>query len=146
MGLPMAPNQNTEVFGTIQDEAGNNQLVLRFVEVEFPIGEPGKAYDFYSLDWEIKHDAEWIQNIVISRADFQKGCRRRRWVNQVQSFDPDSGRAILLIGEEGLPDADGSMDVIYSWREWDVRKNKEVRLIRVCEDPFESFEKGESSR
>jgi len=34
------------------------------------------------------------------------------------------------------------MHVPYSWREWDVANNQEVRVIRVCKDPFESFEKG----
>jgi hypothetical protein len=144
-GRDVAPNQKIEVFETVSDETGNHRLVLRFVKVELPIKGGGKAYDFYSLDWETKDGAKWAQKVVISRADFQKGCQRRRWVSKVQSFDPGIGRVILQVGEEGLPDAAGVMYVTYSWREWDVPNNQEVRVIRVCKDPSEPFEKGKGS-
>src|SRR5205814_1572991 len=122
-GFAMDAKPEFEVFGTITDDTGNNQLVLRFVQVEVPIKGEGKAYDFYSLDWEIKDGAKWVRKVVVSRADFQKGCQRRRWVSKVQSFDPGTGRATLQIGEEGLPDPVGAMLVTYSWREWDLLNN-----------------------
>jgi hypothetical protein len=89
-GCAMAPNQKGEVFGQVADEAGNHQLVLRFVEVEWPTKGKGKAYDFYSLTWEAKDGAKWTEGVVISCADFQKGSLRRRWVSKIQSFDPAS--------------------------------------------------------
>jgi len=144
-GCAMVPDQKVEVFRTITDETGNNQLVLRFVLVKVPIKSEGKDYDFYSLVWEIKEGGDWAQKVAISRAEFQKDCQRRRWVSKVQSFDPGTGHGILQIGEEGLPDSAGSMHVTYSWRVWDVLNNQEVRLIRVCKHPFESFEKGKAS-
>ncbi len=145
-GCAVAPNQKVEVFGKVTDETGDHQLVLRFVEVELPNRNEGKAYDFYSLAWEVKDGAKWTGKVVISRADFQKGSQRRRCVSKLQSFDPSIGRAILQIGEEGPRDDAGTMHVTYSWREWDVANNQEVRMIRVCDDPFESFENGKGDR
>jgi hypothetical protein len=29
---------------------------------------------------------------------------------------------------------------IYSWREWDLLASCEVRVLRVCEEPFEEYE------
>jgi hypothetical protein len=29
----------------------------------------------------------------------------------------------------------------YSWREWDIATNREVRLLKVCADPFEPFQR-----
>jgi hypothetical protein len=133
-GCAMAPSSKVEEFGKVTDESGNNQLVLRFVEVDWPNKGEGKAYDFYSLAWEAKEHGKWIVKAAISCADFQKGSQKRRWISQVQSFDPETGRAILRIGE-------GHARVTYSWREWDVANNQEVRLIRVCKNPFEPFEK-----
>ncbi len=141
-GCAVAPNQNVKVFGQITDETGNHQLVLRFVEVDRPAQSEGKAYNFYSLAWEAKDGAKWSEKVIISRADFQKGSQRRRWVAKVRSFDPGTGCAILQIGEEEPRDAAGATHVTYSWREWDVANNQEVRVIRVCQDPFEPFEKG----
>ena len=69
------------------------------------------------------------------------GFPQRRWVSRVQSFDPATGYGIIQIGEEGPPDAAGAMHVTYSWREWDVANNQEVRMIRICQDPFEPFDK-----
>jgi hypothetical protein len=140
-GCAMAPSQKVEVFGTITDETGNNQLVLCYVQVEIPMKGPGKAYDFLSLTWECKHGAQWIPKVVISQADFQHGYDRRRWVSKLQSFDPSTGHAVLQIGEEGIPDATGALQVHYSWREWDVLNNQQLRMIRECDNPFESFEK-----
>jgi hypothetical protein len=139
-GCTKPPNQKVKEFETITDEAGNNQLVLQFVQRDFPMKGEGRAYDFHSLDWEIKDGAKWVRKVAISRDDFQKGCQRRRWVSKLQSFEPTTGRAILRIGEDGLLDAAGDTHVTYTWREWDVLKNQEVRVIRVCQDPFESFE------
>ncbi len=135
----MSPNQQVDVFGKVADETGKYQLVLRYVEVDRPIKGGGKAYDFYSLAWEVQHGDKWIEKAVISRADFQKGAQRRRWISNIQSFDPDTSHALLQIGEEGPRDLAGAMHVTYSWREWDVENNREIRVIRVCENPFEAF-------
>lgn len=138
-GCAMAPNQKVEVFGTVTDETGNDRLVLWFVEVELPIKSEGKAYGFHALDWESKDGAKWAQHLVISRADFQANFEQRRWVSKVQSFDAGVGRAVLQAAEEGPPDAAGTIRVTYSWREWDISNNREVRVIRVCKNPFELY-------
>jgi hypothetical protein len=145
-GCTMAPDRKVEVFGQVADETGNQQLVLRFIDVDRPVPGRGKGYDFYSLTWETKDGDKWAEKIVISRGDFEKGRQQRRWVSKLYSFDPGSGRAILQVAEEGLPDAVGSMRVTYSWRQWDVVKNEEIRVIRVCEDPFETFEKSKGEQ
>src|SRR5713101_7747121 len=76
-GCAMAPNPKVEEFGKVIDDSGNSQLVLRYVEVDWPNGSEGKAYDFYSLVWETKEDGRWIVKAAISRADFQKGSQTR---------------------------------------------------------------------
>jgi hypothetical protein len=138
----MFPRRNVRAVETVTDETGNNRLVLRFVQVDFPSNAEGFAEDFYSLDWEFKVCAKWISRAVISCADFQKGSQRRRWVIGVQSLDAGAGRAILHIGQDGVPDATGTMYVTYSWHEWDLLNNQDVGLIRVCDDPFQPLEAG----
>ena len=59
------------------------------------------------------------------------------------SFDPASGHAIIKVGEMGLPPYDAGPDFrrcIYSWQEWDLLVNSELRVVRVCEDSFEEYE------
>jgi hypothetical protein len=145
-GCNRSANKALKVLGTISDEKGNSQLVLRYVNVDVPFNPDANAFDFYSLDWEIKEGANWTNKSSISRASFQKGCPRHRWVSKIQSFDHGNGRAILQVGEEKPPNAAGTVRVTYSWREWDVLNNKEVRTIRVCDDPFETLEDNKDSK
>ena len=135
----MSDTLNIKEFGEATDESGKHRLVLNCVEVAHPEADKGSTfYDFYSLVWESMDD-NWTERRVISKADFEKGCERRRWVSKVHSMDA-AGRAVIQVGEEGTPSVTGEMRVIYSWREWDLAHNQEVRLIRVCRSPFEPFD------
>ena len=120
----------------LADASGRHRLLLNFIEIAHPEAEgQGKFYDFHSLVWESGNSEER----VISKADFEKGCERRRWVSELHSIN-SAGIAVLKVGEESVRSQSGRVRVVYSWREWDLARNKEVRLIRICETPFEPLD------
>lgn len=90
------------------------------------------CYDFHSLVWDSKDDAMWKRKATITRADFEEG-RQYGWISDLHSMDSRYGSAIIRVAE-------GDARVSYSWRQWDLLSNKEIRTIRVCECPFESFD------
>ena len=98
---------------------------------------------FRALIWSSEHGREWRCRVVITQADFQRGATQQRWVADLHGFDRTTGRAIIKVGElSALPDRarPGFHRCIYSWREWDLVANSELRVLRVCEDPFEAYE------
>jgi hypothetical protein len=137
---PTGPDHDVVVLEKVTDTTGDHQLVLRFIEGERSSTGTWTTLDFHSLAWEVKDGGTWAAKAVISSADFQKGARGRRWVCKLHSFDSRTGRANVQVGEEAPTDAAQSTHLTYSWREWDVANNREVRLIRVCENPYEPFE------
>ncbi len=105
-----------------------------------PNMKPGmKAYDFHSLAWDIREGDVWTQRFAISREDFERGAPRR-WVSALHSIDSTTGTAILKVAESQPPDAKGSVHFEYSCREWDLLHNQQLRMIRVCVNPFELYE------
>lgn len=60
-------------------------------------------------------------------------------MNELHQFDPNSGFAIIKVGEYKPTGSPGAFRVEYSWREWNIAKNRQVRLLRLC-GPFEPFE------
>ena len=127
-----------EVIREIIGERGD-QLTLRFVEIpgrqRFKL--PGlrmpddKGYNFHSLVWDVHAGSKWQRKATITRPDFERDGTRR-FVIDLQSFDARYGSAIIKVGE-------GDWRVTYSWREWDLWSNKEIRTIKVCESPFDPF-------
>jgi hypothetical protein len=113
---------------TITDPSGHERLTLQY--------EGGQ---FRSLIWSSEQGNEWHCKAVITQSDFQANYDKRRWVSALHSFDPDAGHAIIKVAED-VPFDKSFTRCIYSWREWDLFANREVRLFRVCEDPFEEFE------
>ncbi len=101
-----------------------------------------KSHFFDSLVWQQKDGDEWVDHISITKDDFQRGSDNGRWVGDIHSFDPDTGVAILVVAE-WKDKGSGASSVVRSWREWDVKSNKGIRLIRVRQDPFEPFEEPE---
>lgn len=135
--------ESREATREIMDGTGKNQLVLVALATRHPFSSLVE-YDFDSLVWRTKEGTLWTDRRVIRKAAFQAGHPTSRWVCDIQNLDSTSGTAIIKIGEESPPliTATGScMTVQYSWREWDLNKNAEVRLLRVCQDPFEKYEK-----
>jgi hypothetical protein len=116
----------------ISDASGQHRLMLRYV--------PSRGgYDFDALIWRTQAAGGWKERLIISRDDFERGSERRRWVSEIHSFDPATGNAILKIAEGDVPESTGTTHYAYSWREWNLLTNREVRLIRVCPDPFEKY-------
>jgi hypothetical protein len=63
-------------------------------------------------------------------------------VSDIQSVEGSNGVAVLKVAEASLPVASGgttTVNFVYSWREWDLVMNREVRTLRVCKDPFEKY-------
>jgi hypothetical protein len=136
----MQPGPSIETFGEVTDATGSNRLLLRFVERPLPMPEPGqKAYDFHSLVWEVRAEDAWAERAVITQEDFVRGSPRR-WVSALHSLDPAAGTAIIQVGEDQPLDSAGAVHVEYTWREWALVGNCQVRVFRVCDDPFEPFE------
>lgn len=117
---------------------GTDQIVMRYVPAD-PLGGGGSGFNFDSLVWESKDGDLWRERTVITRQQFEAGTERRRWVSQLHSFDPSTGNAIIKVAEGNAPKDSKSVSYVYSWREWSLRTNGEVRFIRICKDPFEEY-------
>jgi hypothetical protein len=98
-----------------------------------------RSFDFDSLVWLTLEGGSWHEHIAISEAAFQAESPRTRWVSQLHSLDAARGTAIIKVAEGDVPAGSPSIRYIYSWREWSLLTNGEVRMIRVCADPFEEY-------
>ena len=116
----------------ISDASGKHRLMLRYEAAN-------GGYNFDALVWRTQDAGDWKQRLIITQDDFERGTDRRRWVSEIHSFDPATGNAIIKIAEGDVPNTDNEVHFIYSWREWSLLSNIEVRMIRVCADPFEKF-------
>jgi hypothetical protein len=117
----------------VSDSSGDHQLITRWAP-------SGDGFNFDSLAWRTRHGESWEQTLEITHEDFEAGSDRRRWVSAIHSFDPALGTAILRVAEGDTPRSAEHVHYSYSWREWDLRRNREQRFIRVCDTPHESFE------
>lgn len=135
----MLTNSNIEVFDEVTDVSGHHRLLLRFIEIvrPRPVGERG--FDFHSLVWESRDDSKWKCKIRIRKSDFQRDTQQVRWIREIHCFDPDSGSATIKVAEERPPYSAGTIRVHYSWREWDLVRNKQIRIVQECESPFDKF-------
>ncbi len=114
---------------------GNDRLVLQYTEYDIDSTTidgttiPGsKGLGFHSIVWQRHKNGEWIDHLTIDESDFQRnGCFP--WVTTIHSFDPAKATAVLEIGELSPPDNTGTETASYTWREWDLHNNKEIRLI-----------------
>lgn len=125
----------------VTDSFGSNQLVRvdRDVSSIMDIVRSRQSYDFDSIVWRTNANGTWRDHIVISSAAFQAGSPRRRWVSQIHSLDATKGIAIIKVAEGDVPEGSPSVHYIYSWREWSLLTNGEVRMIRTCINPFEKY-------
>jgi len=97
----------------------------------------GIGWDFHSLAWERRKLIRWHPYIVLSESDFALPSRCARWVSEVHSFDPIRGEAILKVAEGDAPDSAPEVRIKYSWRRWDLTRNRELERLQECVDPFE---------
>ena len=118
--------------------SGTDRLTVKFVSRgQMPNG--GTGYDFDSLVWESKDGGVWREQVVITQQQFEAGTDRRRCVSDLHSFDPKTGNAIIKVMEDDAPKNSIRVRSVYSWREWSLRTNGEVRFFRICTDPFEKY-------
>jgi|ERR1043166_2161937 hypothetical protein len=125
----------------VTDLTGSNRLARvdrKIWSVEDKIAGR-QSYDVDSLVWRTNAGGVWHDHVVISQAAFQAGSPRRRWVSQIHSFDATKGTAIVKMAEGDVPEGSPSIRYVYSWREWSILTNGEVRFIRTCADPFEKY-------
>lgn len=130
--------ENNPFSQELTDKSGTNRLALLYVPVGFRIGREGH-YEFHSLVLNTKVGSKWMKRLSISRTAFQAGTSRRRWVSEIASFDAGTGIAIIKVAEADAPMNAASISYAYSWREWNLFSNEEVRLLRICEDPLERY-------
>src|SRR2546430_3401083 len=125
----------------VTDLTGRNRLarIDRERSSLIDLLQGGRSFDFDSLVWRTNAGGSWHDHVVISQAAFQGASPRTRWVSQIHSLDPVRGTAIIKVGEGDVPAGSSSIRYIYSWREWSLLTNSEVRLIRTCADPFEKY-------
>jgi hypothetical protein len=117
----------------VTDETGRHRLTMRFTT-------EGKGGNFHSLIWAVSDGSVWADRVVITRDDFQPPTKHRRWIANLYSFEPDAGRAIIQVAEGDVPAGTLPEHYTYSWREWDIQHNREVRLLSVCKSPFDKYE------
>ena|SRR5947209_15517973 len=125
----------------VTDSTGSNRLA----RVDQKVGSVldalhrRQSFNFDALVWRTNHGSAWHDRVVISQEAFQAGSPRRRWVSQIHSLDATNGTAIIKVAEGDVPEGSPSIRFIYSWREWSLLTNGEVRFIRICADPFEKY-------
>lgn len=127
----------------LMDESGLQKLCLIYSSVPSPADTNVlEHFHFESLAWKSKNGSNWINKFTISREQFENGIPRVVLVSDIARFDPKSGNATIKVGL-GNATTNGSTireDITYSWCEWNTQSNHEVRVIRVCKDPFEPLE------
>lgn len=125
----------------VTDASGSNRLarVNRNVTSIMDTLQGRHSFDFDSLVWRTNAGGTWHDRVIISEAAFQAGSPRMRWVSEIHSLNAVNGTAIIKVAEGDMPEGAPSVRYIYSWREWNLLTNGEVRLIRTCADPFEKY-------
>jgi hypothetical protein len=124
------------------DATGTNLLELVNHVVKRSLVGNEVEYNFDSLVWKTKAGTNWLDRCVISESAFQRSSAQSRWVIDIASFNSSNGTAVIKVAEESLPVNNGgtiTQNVSYSWREWSLLTNGEIRLLRVCNDPFEKY-------
>ena len=133
--------ESVEITQQVTDATGTNRLVLYNVVGRAPLSTR-VDYDFHALVWQVRDGTNWTDSRVISQSAFQGASPQRRWVNEIAAFDSTTAIGAVKVGEESKPIRNGSsvsISVTYSWREWSLLTNGEVRVVRICKDPFEKY-------
>src|SRR5215510_1450243 len=121
---------------TVFDESHNHKLALVYRAIGRGPEPKSTAFEFESLVWLSKDGLNWTNRAVITKADFNDGSFEERWISEIHSVNPGSATAIIKVAQ--LPKSqDPDRRVTYSWREWDLISNREVRVLKICNDPFE---------
>lgn len=116
----------------VTSAAGTDRLVLNFVG-------PDSGRDFHSLVWQVRDDDGWTPRVTITRAGFQAGRGRLRWVSELHALDAVRGVAIIKVAEGDVPEGSPSIRYAYSWRSWDLTVNRQIEVLQVCASPFDPY-------
>ena len=125
-------------FASVVDSSGYDRLRLVYV-VRYIDGQEGHGYDFDSIVWDRRSNGIWEEQKKITQEDFENNTDRDRWVSDIHSFDASTNSAILKIGEGDAPRGADAINIIYSWRKWDIETNTELEFFYECQ-PNELFE------
>lgn len=97
------------------------------------------GWDFHSLCWEL-HGAEgWKAKATISREEFQAQHAGRCWVSDLFSLDPQCGWCVIKVAEGDQAEDPVAIRYRYSWRTWDLLRNRDVGMLKECATPHDEF-------
>ena len=99
-----------------------------------------RASDFHSLRRAILRGDRWVDRVVLTKRDFQAGHPTDRFVSEIHSLDPESGAAIIKVGENDLPRGSRIIKCYYSWRKWNLEQNAEMAVLQRCKSPVDRYE------
>lgn len=102
-----------------------------YVEVE------NGGMDFHSITLETLNEQHWNPVVVIEQTDFQGHHEHTRWVADIHSFSPRSTHAIIQVAEGDQSPGSFAISYVYSWRRWDLSRNKELAVLCICKSPFD---------
>lgn len=139
---PAVPVGSLETKREVASSDGTNLLSLVDVVVGKALVGSEVDYDFHSLVWKARIGTNLVNRCIISKTAFQAGRPRIRGVSDIHSLDSIDGTAIIKVAEDSPPVTNGttvSWNTVYSWREWSLLTNGEVRVLRVCKEPFEKY-------
>jgi hypothetical protein len=125
----------------IVDATGTNSLavmIIRTRPISYVIGGE-ESYRFDSLAWQTKDPYKWTDYSVIPLKVFRFRNSHLRAVEEIHSFDPTNGTAIIKVVEGNAPPGGFDTGYAFSWREWNLLTNGEVRFIRACTNRLEKF-------
>jgi hypothetical protein len=115
---------------TIYAPDRRDRLRLRFAA-------SGTGWNFDSLVWERRQSIRWRAHLTLTQAEIELPNKHNRWVSEMHSFDPLRGEAILKIAEGNAPYDAERVKINYSWRRWDLVRNREIERLQECANPFE---------
>ena len=127
----MGDEKDLRLFGMVFAPSGNDRLNLYYIAVTNTGG-----FDFHSVVWESRNRELWNKQVEITREQFQGTHKRRRWVSELGSLSPGQASALIKVAEGDREEGVHSIQIGYSWRQWDLRKNAEIEKLRDC-DPFD---------
>jgi len=136
------PSIDNPFSADILDRNGSNRLTLIYVPLGFGPNSNSQAFRFHSLIWRSKDGTNWTSRVTITKADFNSGAVRERWISEIYSLDAATGNAVIKVAEISSPVTNGAVRYeacSYSWREWNLTSNQEVRILQVCKKPSEPF-------
>ena len=131
-----------EKFGQyfIDGEVKSSDGAHRLLTLLEAVGTDGNSFDFHKLLWQRRDGESWVDVLSVTKESFQGKHPLQRWVSRVHSIDPESGRAIISVAENDLPEGSKRVHCYYTWREWDLKNNKEIAVLKKCDRPFDPFE------